>query len=242
MSENPGGASFRDFTLVEDDGEAKDLLAEGARLSSALQFWTTGQSHLIKGTFGKHEPLERSFYVNLPKKSGIDAFVSDFRRGIFKECLFSVGLVSAHIFFKARFSRQDTVGLRFHEPDAVYKVQRRKTLRYAFSEKTRPALSIGDRKRPILDVSSGGICFFATAQEAKFYTTGSKINDCSFKIGDRKIVFDAEIRHNFQPIRLDESSTGIRIGAQFKKLSAADDQFISGYVFEETRKLLAKVL
>jgi hypothetical protein len=242
LSENLGGGAFRDFTLVEDPDEARGYLSEGSRLSSTVMLWTSGQSHVIKGAFGRYDRADRSFFVTLPKKFKLDGFLNDHRRGSFQECLFNVGLVSAHVFFKAKFIKVDDGGLKFYVPEAIYKVQRRKSLRYCFPTKERLMLEIGDRKRPLLDVSAGGLCFFATDQEAKFYTAGSVINGCSFKLGDRMIKFDAEIRHAVQTCQLDEKTIGKRVGVQFRKLSAADDQYLAWFVLEETRKLLSKVL
>jgi len=210
--------------------------------------WTKDQKHVLKTHMGVWLEKDRTFYIGCPRDVSPALFMDDLARLGEKDVFFSVSLARANIFFRAAFIGYDDGGLCFREPDKIYKVQRRKDLRFTIQEGHVLRVSFQDPLFPeselskkAADISAGGIAMYFTEEEKVMFHPGMVMRAVTFTIQGRKIVCDAEVKH-VRAIDEGKKGGGIRIGVEFVAIKAGDAQHIAQWVFEESRKYYTRFL
>ncbi len=221
-------------------------LSEGAKMTVSTVFWLQGKDQHVQSHMVHLSETDRAFYAWVPKDFDTTGFIQDLKDSGHQECLFSTSLTSANLFFKARFLGHDSTGLKFAVPDKVYKVQRRKNVRYMipagyvlkveFSDPLYPDMLV---QKKLTDISAGGLAFNTAAIDVSLYPVGSILTQCKIVIKTRNIQFDAEVRYAQAH---QDTSKGAKIGLAFKNMLPPDSEFIAAYVFEESRKYFARFL
>ena len=210
--------------------------------------WTKEQKHVINTQLLVFHEQEKILCAAIPPETDPDWFKDQLNALGSQDCFFSVSLSRANIFFKARYAGHDTGGLRFEEPTAIYKVQRRKDMRLLipFGRVIRveiPDPTFPDQRisKKIFDISAGGLSFIVTDNETPLFPASSILKNMYFSIGSRKITVDAEVRH-LRPQPSDSANPGHKVGVLFTRISAGDQQWISAFVFEESRKVISNFM
>jgi len=209
--------------------------------------WTKNQATIVNTHFKLFLEKDGLLYFQVPPGMDVSKFVRELE-STGRECFFSASLAYANVFFKSKFYALDKAGLLFHFPDQVFKVQRRKDLRLKIpvnyvlkAEFSNPSKQEEMLSRKVFDLSAGGLSFLTDVEEESTFVKGLLIRDLSFVIRTRKIVVDAEVKHQ----KVVTSSTGkksLKVGLIFKNLRAADSQLIASHVFEESRRLFLRFL
>ena len=250
MSENDQAP--REFQPVDDPNEALKLVREGAKTLSSAMIWTKNQEHVINTHMAVYSDAAKCFYCWIPKDFDAKQFMSHMSETRKKtgeeECFFSVSLLRANIFFKAKFLGLDSAGLQFKIPSKVYKVQRRKDLRFPVPDGLIIRVEFDDPLDPgnrltkkIIDISASGLAFLVSEEEAPVYPQGLTLKNVSFTIRNRKITVNAEIRHS-RKLRPEGRLKGNAIGILFKEIRPGDSQHVAGFVFEESRKYFSRFI
>jgi c-di-GMP-binding flagellar brake protein YcgR len=248
LSETPP----REFEPVTSASEALGLVREGAKTLSSATLWTKNQERVVNTHLSVYSESTDSFYCWTPKdldpKIFMDEIAKIAHKGGETDIFFSVSLQRANIFFKTKFMDFDQAGLRFKLPTKVYKVQRRKELRFPIPDSIslkvefNDPLSPGSRSsRKVGDISAGGMSFLINEDELPMFPTGLKLEDFSFTIRSRKITVAAEIRHSRKIPGINHARNAI-VGVLFKDIRPGDSQHIAGYVFEESRKYFSRFI
>ncbi len=193
--------------------------------------WTKNQEAVVHGNLSKFVPSKRTFCLWPNANFDPGEFDSSLRAKKTEHCLFSISLSRASIFFKAKYLSHDQDGLLFEFPELVYKVQRRKDMRVPLKH-LNMAGRIQGVGRKLLDISAGGLSFQVQEEESDSFRSGVALDSIEFVLAGRTIKVAGVVRHTVKG----------RVGAQFVALRPADQQYISGYVFQESRKLMSKYL
>src|SRR3954465_1911094 len=98
-------------------------------MASAM-IWTKDQKHLLHSLLTIVNEIEKVMYAWAPKGFDPPKFMDQLAQLGSDECFFSVSLSRANIFFKARYKGFENGGLKFVMPVQLYKVQRRKDMRF----------------------------------------------------------------------------------------------------------------
>jgi hypothetical protein len=228
-----------DFHLVEDPLEALELLTEGARTLASAFMWTKGREVHLQSHLQVFEPRDGILFFTTPAHFDVSTFQAELIKQETSECLFSLSLPSANIFFKAAFLGMDGGGLKFKRPKEVYKVQRRKTMRLTLPEGTLIRIDFKDpsfpekrMQRKVLDISAGGAGIEVSPTDKALFPVGSFLEDFNVSVKGRLIKGRAEVLH----------LKGSKLGVLFHGLKVADEQWIASYVFEETRKIFQRFM
>ena len=191
---------------------------------------------------------EKSFYAWIPKNFDPSRFMEEFVAKGMTECFFSVSLSRANIFFKAPFKGYDDGGLRFDLPEKVFKVQRRKDMRFPIQDGHVLRIQIPDPLIPenmlskkVHDISASGLAFLVPEEEVPLFQIGTLLKGVTFSIQSRKITVDAEVRH-LREMPKNSVKSGFKVGIQFKNILPPDSHCIASYVFEESRKFFTKFI
>jgi c-di-GMP-binding flagellar brake protein YcgR len=154
----------------------------------------------------------------------------------------------ANIFFKARYLGAEKSALKFQMPEKIFKVQRRKEIRYAIRQDYSLKIEFADPLFPdtvitkkVLDISAGGLSFLIPPEEQPVFQQGLILRNMSFVVNRRTIKLEAEIRH-CSVYRLRPNKDLVKVGLQFKNIRPGDAQHIANFVFEECRKLYSRFL
>jgi hypothetical protein len=237
-----------DFQPIDDPAEALTLLREAAKTLSAAMIWSKDQAQVVNTHLTLLSEVDKALYAWIPKDVNPAKFMDEVARTGTEDCFFSVSLQRASIFFKARFKGYDEGGLKFALPTQLYKVQRRKDLRFTVPEGHLLKVDFEDplfpgtmASRRILDLSASGLAFLAGPDEAPQFATGLILKKVTVTVRGRPILTEAEVKHA-RPLPDLSPLKGSKVGILFKGMRAADVQHLASYVFEESRKFLSRFM
>ncbi|OFZ55292.1 MAG: hypothetical protein A2428_09115 [Bdellovibrionales bacterium RIFOXYC1_FULL_54_43] len=238
----------KDFQLIQDQAEADHLLSEGAKSFASTLIWTKDQQNVIRTHLTLFSRKDSLIWAWTPKNFDLKKFMRELEGpGGVHDCYFSVSLAWANIFFRTAFSGPDSAGLCFHAPERVYKVQRRKDLRYRIPEGHVLKLEFDDplfpdqkQTKKVFDLSASGVSFLTDPSDKEVFVDGAVLKNVTFTIDLRKIVAHVEIRHSKEVMV--QRKPCLKVGLIFKGMRPGDSQKIASYVFEESRKYFLRFI
>ncbi|MGZ3699028.1 MAG: flagellar brake protein [Bdellovibrionota bacterium] len=226
------------------------LLREGGKTLASAMIWTKNQATVINTHLTLFDDSEKILKAWVPTGTDPASLIFALKASGSNDCFFSVSLSRANIFFRAPMKgvEEDTSSVVFGLPDKVFKVQRRKDMRFPIPDgwvlKIKfqdPLFSERTVERKVLDISASGLAFIVTDADAAMYQVGMVLKDLTFTVRARTIVAEAEIRHT-QTLPSGSKNPGVKIGILFKNLKPADSNHIAQYVFEESRKFYSRFI
>jgi hypothetical protein len=249
LSEASGKAARpRDFIPVTDAVEARKFLKEGAKTLASCMIWTKDQKHVINTHLSGLSDADLALFVWIPTDFDPKALVDTLAADGSSECFFSVSLQRANVFFKTPLLGYDEQGFKFRVPEQLYKVQRRKDLRFPIPEGYVLKVEFQDPLFPetrlvkkVLDISASGMAIWIADSEEAMFHPGMIIHKVSFTVRSKRITCDAEVRH-IKLMALESKTPGVKMGVLFRNLKQVDAQVIATYVFEESRKFFSKFI
>lgn len=235
----------KEFEPVESSLELNRLIREGAHSLSSAILWTLDQKETLTTHLNGYSEADGIFTVSLPKDGDLEQFQNHLLEQSQIYCLFSVTLPKAILFFRADFLNVITGKIRFKLPEKVFRVQRRKDMRYTIPhghvlriEFQDPSFGENRLSKKAIDLSAQGLGFGVSVNEAPLFKKGLAIKELTFLIRNRKIECAAEVRHAKPGTNPDI----YRVGILFVELKTADANWISNYVLEEGRKSYFKFI
>ncbi|MEK6706871.1 MAG: PilZ domain-containing protein [Bdellovibrionota bacterium] len=235
----------KEFQLVENEADAEALLRDGAKTFASAMVWTKEQENALLTHITLFDKDEGVLYTWLPKDFDLKKFSLTLENNNSRDCFFSVSLQWANIFFKTRFIGEEVAGLKFNQPGKIYKVQRRKDIRFRIPD-TQPLNAVfilqpgsGNKiQKKLIDISASGLSFNIQAREAAIFAPGSLLKQIQININSKLIIMDGEIKY-VREAKQSKTATdhmNLRVGVLFKNIRPGDSQVIASYVFEESRK------
>ena len=238
----------REFVPVKTQAEALNLIRAGARANSVATFWTRNQEHIVTTRFSHFSESEQIIYVWIPKDFELRKLEAALTESQSPYCFFNVFFPSANIFFKATFIGVDPAGLKFKLPETMFRIQRRRDLRYMIPEGQVLHIEFRDPvfqekilQKKTYNIGARGLAFFISEEEEAHYYVGMMLSDVTFTIRGRQIRADGEVRHITHRAPSDRIK-GAKVGLDFKEISQGDESFIAAYIFEESRRFLTGFL
>jgi hypothetical protein len=235
-----------DFVPIEDTKEALAFLKDAVASFSAVMLWTKDQKRLIETHLAMVSDVEKTLYIWVPPAISPKDFAAGIAESGVPECYFSVSAPRANIFFKTGYTGHDDGGLKFSLPEKVFKVQRRQYFRFQIPEGHVLRVEFDDPIDPakkmqpkVLDISAGGLAFLVGETEEPLFPVGTVLKNVTFTIRGRKFQVDAEVRHKHE-MPDHGRFKGHKVGVLFAAMSAADNQHLVAYVFEESRKYFSR--
>ena len=236
-----------EFIPIENAAESLRLLKEGAVSASPTTLWTQGQEVLVKSRLSHWSDTEKALYAWIPDEAVAEKFDSFQKNNGNPFCFLNISLPQASLFIKAEYLGKDKGGFRFSQPDTVYKVQRRQhqripildtiAIKVEFRDPTLPDQRVSRR---VVDLSRGGLSFFALADEAAGIQPGQRFEGVTFKIDGHEIKVNAEVRHK-KPATNAARTQGFKIGLSFSGISMSEADRIADFVDSETRKYFTSI-
>lgn len=241
----------RHFVPVEDPAEADALLREGIRSLASAILWVKEHTRVIHThlhTIAENpKDKKKELLVWIPKDVDVAQVTVELNKLKISDYFFSVSLPQAMIFFKVRLKGIEDRGFRFEIPGRIYKVQRRKDMRFSIQdgyvvkvEFKDPLFPSKRMARNVIDLSAGGLAIFVPIDEGPLFTDGLKLKEMSFQIKGRKFNVEGEVRHK-RDLRPINRRNGVKVGILFKKLKEEDRAWLSEYVMEECRKYFTQL-
>lgn len=236
-----------EFVPVEKLEEGFRMIAEGAKTLAPTNIWTVDQIYRFDSKITELSAVEKGLYCWKPNTFDRKKFFDELLAKNTKDCFFSVSLTRATLFFKAKFLDETDVSLKFSIPSSFFKVQRRENMRHLVYRDPKAWVDFPDPlfpekmlRKKLYDVSAGGLAFLVTTHDAPLFASGLELAHFQFSIKDRIITATSEVLHS-KPCKGEQKDLGTKVGVKFRDITAADKNFISGYVFEESQKLFSRL-
>lgn len=210
--------------------------------------WTKDQGYVINTHLCGMNEEQASFYAWPPKDFDIKKFLDALAKASMADCFVNLALPRANVFFRAKYLGQEETGLRFAIPVQLFKVQRRRDVRFTIPEgyvlkatyEDPLFLEIQTTKK-VVDLSASGCAIAVGMEEKEVYQNDMILNKFSFSIRGKQIECRAQIKHT-RETSLPGNKPAIKVGLQFLDLKPSDSQVIAAYVFEESRKFYTRYM
>lgn len=233
----------KEFIKVTDPAEEDLLFREGLRIQASAILWTNGQRHLIKGNLLPKRIAQDRFCTVASEETDIPRLTLEMAASGLRDFFFSVSLSRANILFRSTYLGFNGDGMHFRNPEALYKVQRRKDVRLVIRDGyvlklsyTHPNDPTERLTRKVYDLSAGGVAILIPELEAGDYPPGTLVREINFTIAQREIIAEASVRY-CKPFSRNNLS---KVGLLFESISPSDSQFIGRYVMEQNLHLMSR--
>jgi len=222
-------------------------LEEGQKSLAPLLIWTKDQSKMIESSVSMISRADQIFYCWIPPQFEAKKFYKDLEENNSNDVFLNLSLVASNLFFKTRFLAIDSAGLKFQIPSRLFKVQRRHNARFQIPlghvlrvEFEDPVFPESKMRKSVIDISAGGMSFASPVEDLAIFVEGLLLKDFQFTLGLKPIQVSAEVKH----AKIFKDRTGsskVKVGVLFNEISEADRSVIASYVFDQTRKMFAKL-
>jgi hypothetical protein len=234
----------RDLEPVGDPVEIFKFLTEGAKMTASALVWTKDQNKVLNTYVSVVSEVDQVLYIWTPNDFNLEGFRQELLTNGNPHCFFSLSLARANIFFKAEFLTADAGGMKFKIPGKIYKVQRRKNLRFQIPKDYTLSIEFADPlfegqslKKKVIDLSAGGLSFQTDTHDSALFQEGLVLKGIRFKIRNHSFEVSGEVRHA-RPL----SSTLLKVGIFFRGMPASETEKIETYVSEESRRFFSRFL
>jgi len=236
-----------DFKPVDSPHERIKYLSEAAKSHAQTLIWTENQENTIQTKLTMFNQREEVLYTWIPDNFDPKKFQASLIEKNTKEVFFNVIHSTANLFFKTRFITQNSIGLQFANPDKLFRVQRRKDVRFQIPKGHLMRIAFADPRHPhtqnnwkVADISAGGLSFLAPLDDVAVYKIGLVIKDIQLVIHSKEIVFTGKVSH----VKLVETfqEKNIRVGIAFTNLLPEHAMVLTQYIANESRKYFARFL
>lgn len=235
------------FEPVESSAEAHRIIQDCARGTALSQLFTRKQKLVLTCRFVRINEQEREVGFRPDHTTEMKGFMEELASTKTSDCFANLVNDRVKVFFKSKI-RGYRNGILFLEfPTDLFRVQRRQFLRYKIPLGHTLRVDISMPLSPdkvlhnkVLDISAGGLAFHVKANQKDDFISGMVIPGLRFTVNRRAIWCKAAIRHA-RPATVDGEEVLV-IGALFQDLREEDREWISQYVREQTKHLLAKML
>ncbi len=231
-----------EFEPIRTQQETETLLAEAAQNHVPVLIWTKNQEEIIRTEILSFDPAGKLLVPKRPKGFDPKRFDDHLAQLGLTDCFFSVSLGRASLFFKTRYLSTTDAGLRFRMPEKMFKVQRRKDLRYRLPL-TSSVLVQTPASYRLVDISASGLSFAIDAKDGKSelpFSKGEEISELRFTLEGQTFTCPAEVKSVRELSKPFPGETH-HIGVAFVGLQPGKSQLIAGYIFDETRRLFSKL-
>lgn len=215
--------------------------------SAPVTIWTRGQEILLKSRLSHWSDAENILYSRVPEDASSPTLDSVLGDSEYRECFINISLQHSSLFCRVQYLGKDKGGLRFATPETVFKVQRRQHQRVPIHDAMGLQVEYNDPMSPgqwisrkVVDLSRGGLSFFASAEEAAGIQLGQRWKNVALSVDGRKITVNTEVRHK-KAMTGAAQTAGFKIGLSFSGISVSDADHIADYVEGETRKYFSKL-
>lgn len=220
-------------------------MQEATNSRASTLIWTKNREVVLKTQITIFEPEAKVILVKRVIEYEPKVFEQHLAVIGTNDCFFSISAMRANIFFKTPYLGFSNHGIRFRAPENLFKVQRRKDLRLKIPSTLE--MRLFPMKRRIIDLSASGLSIAIAENEKTLFVRGSKLTDLQFALGGETLNCNLEVMY-VRP--LDKPGLVIphlgnevaQVGLRFVDTPQTVTQAVAKYVFNETRRMFARLL
>ncbi len=218
------------------------MLREAVDSRASVLIWVKDAELTLNSSLVLLSAEDQAIFATVPKS------LESSKLGEVSDAYFSISLLRANIFFRARSLGPDKLGLKFALPQQVFKVQRRRDLRFVIPDghtmrvEFQDPLFVENRiTRKVHDLSACGCSLIIDGEDRPVFQPGLVLRGLKLRIRDRCIETDAEVRH-VAPFPEAMRIKGVKVGLKFTSIKVSDSDKIAAYVLEESRRHYLKFI
>jgi hypothetical protein len=161
-----------------------------------------------------------------------------------KNCLLLIFVGRYLLGLMTEFEKSDSGSISFSFPKKIFKIQRRKNIRYNIPagydifidcESLETHLRV---KRKLLDLSEGGVAFLLEPSEnPDTYKTGAVMRDCILTLRNQTLKLSVRVANQIL-VDLPKAGTGHKLGLEFIKISEENRNFLAAFIYSQLGQLM----
>lgn len=229
------------FHPIRDKTAIHQTIMQACDNEASVVLWTRNQEHVIRTQLSSGLMPKKWFFAKIQDGNSLQAMTTHLVKNNTSECQILIYQPQkAVIGFRCTLLGIEGSLLKIHYPELIYRVQRRQYQRYSIRKGYQIELEYKERgdeeetlRRPILDMSVGGLAFLISNEEAINYSVGMDIKEAEIDLRSRRLSVDLKIQ-NTNALAGNSANNGIQVGAAFTRISVDDIEFLSFYIGENT--------
>ncbi|MGZ3689555.1 MAG: PilZ domain-containing protein [Bdellovibrionota bacterium] len=228
-----------DFEPITSAAETEQVLRQGSKIRAPWTFWIKGEETRHEGRGYRYDDLRKYLiFENLDEAPYQEFHASDKLTSVVV-CV-QINLPQRLIFFATGLGFLDRASFALKLPEQVYKVQRRRDLRYVFPRAVIATVKVSGEERRIYDLSASGMSFLVPPKMETDFRAGRHLKEVEFTLEGKVVSVEAEVRHAETIAGKKAGEAVCKVGVAFRKMPAELDRKIANFVFEENRKAFSR--
>jgi hypothetical protein len=238
-------------SIITDELEIRRQLRRAAEARTVITLKVRGSDTVLRGRMIDVDPRSEGvqMMLDIPEVTAEDGSTPDLLEKSFqeqntRECMVLIHLQGRSIIgINAEPTEVEGRRVVFNYPSKVFKIQRRRSVRYKIPEAYEFTLEFqspesGVRvKKRIIDISEHGVSFFILSpREAGFFRSGMIIKHCTIHVQHQNIEVMLKMVNATEYDR-GEKGRGNKIGAAFEQIKPGDQSYLSQLVYSHTQHL-----
>jgi c-di-GMP-binding flagellar brake protein YcgR len=210
--------------------EKEILFSQVTGADASVFFWNGAQDFTLKANVIINNQEKNNFTCQINPTKNLNYELKEQ-----ESYYFSFSLLNEILFFKTTLIQKSLNQLQFEVRSTIYKIQRRKTIRYELPKSpirivflSHPEKKGAYAKGTICDISAGGINIQIHQKHHELFPLHSKINQIKFDLENISISTSGLVKRANPP----------RIGIEFSQLPPEDAEKIGLYILHRLRNKL----
>ena len=229
---------------MTDPEEILEILGKAAHQLSMVSVKVRGSAQQFASRLIDTKISKSGLQIELNKEFTSAAFKKEIERHKTKECLLLIFSGNRYILGLNVVCVGINYQITFDLPQKVYRLQRRKSVRYVvpagydmlieMPSFEHPSLRI---KRKLLDLSEHGLAFLVISRdEGALYRKNSILKNCKLRIRNHEITLSLKVMNRIEHDR-GKRGGGTKIGAEISSISADDLDLLTHFVYSQLAQM-----
>jgi c-di-GMP-binding flagellar brake protein YcgR len=242
---NPHWNPAQGSAILSDPEQILDILGKAARQFSQVSIKIRGSDQQFSSRLVDSKISKAGIQVEFGEGLTSAAFKKELDRTKSKDCLLLVFAGNRYILGLNVQCTDIAYNISFNVPEKVYRLQRRKAVRYIVPAGydmlvEMPSLEHqGLRiKRKLLDLSEYGLAFLVVSRdEGAMFRKNSIIKNCKIRIRNHEVSMSLIVMNRIEH-DLGKKRGGTKIGTEFSTISDEDLDLVTHFVYSQLAQSL----
>lgn len=246
VNQNPHWNPSQGSAILTHPDEILDVLGKAARQLCAVSVKVRGSDQQFSSRLIDSKISKSGLQIELNNQLTSAAFKKEIERTKSKECLLLIFASNRYILGLNVKCVGINYQIIFDLPQKVFRLQRRKSVRYTIPAGYDMLLEMpsferhGLRiKRKVLDISEHGLAFLvASRDEAALYTKNTILKNCKVPIRNHEITLNLKVMNRIEHNR-GRTGGGTKVGTEISSISADDLDVLAHFVYSQLAQMMS---
>jgi c-di-GMP-binding flagellar brake protein YcgR len=242
---NPHWNPSQGSAILTDPGQILDVLGKSTRQLCSVSIKIRGSDQQFSSRLVDSKLSETGLQVEYSAELTEASFKQELRRTGSRDCLLMIFAGNRYILgINVECIEMGDV-LTFNIPKKVFRMQRRKSVRYVIPTGYDMYVEMASVEEPhlrtrrkLLDISEHGLAFFVLSRrEGALYLKNAVLKRCSINIRNHEIKVDLKVMNRIEHDQ-GKKGGGTKIGTEFTSISVDDLDLLTQFVYSQLAQML----